>query len=52
MWPRIVDLIEFVNSVLEERRRDGEWQASLFADWVPGIERHPSFFALIRALER
>ena len=31
---------------------DGEWQASLFADWVPGIERHPSFFALIRALAR
>ena len=29
---------------------DGEWQASLFANWVPGIERHPSFLALVRAL--
>ena len=31
---------------------DGEWQASLFANWVPGIEHHPSFLALIRALAR
>jgi len=26
---------------------DGEWEAGYFADWVPGVDRYPSFQALM-----
>lgn len=28
---------------------DGEWEAWFFANWVPGAERYPSFWALMQA---
>ncbi len=29
--------------------QDGEWEAYFFASWVPGVERYPSFLALMEA---
>jgi hypothetical protein len=28
---------------------DGEWEAFFFAHWVPGVQRYPSFRALMEA---
>ena len=37
--------------LLDPTRRagDGEWDAYFFASWVPGVERYPSFHALMEA---
>lgn len=29
--------------------QDGEWEAYFFAHWVPGVDRYPSFLALMEA---
>jgi hypothetical protein len=31
------------------RGPDGEWEAYFLADWVPGVDRYPSFFELMQA---
>ena len=35
-----------------QMRAEGEWEAYFFANWVPGVDRYPSFFALMDAQRR